>query len=399
MSWEGEGDTGYICNVDLDYPTSLHDNSAHFEFPLAPEKIAIPKNHLSQYQQNLLKTLKTSYNSTTKKLIPHLGNRTGYVVHYKNLQYYLKKGMILKKVHDIIAFDQRQWLKPFILKNTLLRQKAKSKFEQDLFKLINNSIFGKSMQQMRNRMNVKITDNPTSILKHTKKPNHKTFEIVHKKLAILFSSKPTVLLDRPLYTAFSVLDLSKLYMYEWHYDKIKEWYGNNANLLYTDTDSLIYQIYTDNLFEDLKCHEEDFDFGDYDSKSEINGFLSSPKNKKVLGKMKDEAHGKILFSFIGLAPKMYSIVGEHNYKVTKAKGVKRALVKKALTHEFFRKSLFKQRVYECKMNLMRSKNHKLFVANFKKRAIHNFESKRYILDGGVRSRPHYHFKNEATSLK
>ena|ERR1700733_8897384 len=114
----------------------------------------------------------------------------------------------------------------------------------------------------------------------------------------------------------------------------------------------------------------------------------------MIGKMKDEAHGKILYSFIGLAPKLYSIEGGHNFKLTKAKGVKKDLIKRVLSHKYFRKSLFKQKSFQCKMNLLRSKNHKLFIASFKKNCIHSFESKRFLLSNGVMSRPHFHYKNK-----
>lgn len=396
LNWKSDAETGYILNVDLEYPKELHDDSSHLEYPLAPEKIAIAKENLSPYQKDLLGKFKLSYNSKGKKLIPHLGPRKQYVLHYKNLQYYLKKGMKLTKVHDIIAFDQRAWLRKFVTKNALLRSFAKSKFEQDLFKLINNSVFGKSMQQMRNRMQAKIIDNSAILTKHTRKSNFSSFQILQKNLAILFMKQPKVTLDRPIYTAFTVLELSKLYMYKWHYDKIKKWYGDDAKFLYTDTDSLTYKINTNNLYEDLREHAHEFDFSDYDPSNKNNGFLHCNKNKKVIGRMKDEAKGKIIYSFVGIAPKMYSMEGEKNFEIKKAKGVKRKIIERVMKHEHFKNSLSKQRAYVCRMNLIRSKKHKLFLGNFKKSAIHCFDSKTYILADGITSRPHFHYKNYST---
>lgn len=226
--------------------------------------------------------------------------------------------------------------------------------------------------------------------KHT----FQSFQILQNDLAIMINKRKTAVLDRPIYMAFSVLEFAKLHLYIWHYDKIKTWYNNNNSLTcYTDTDSLIYQIKTKNIYADLVKHENDFDFSDYNPLNLINGFLYSENNRKVIGKMKDEAKGKILYSFVGIAPEVYSIIGESDLKVKKAKGVKSKLISNRLSHRHFKKSLCKQRVYVAKMHLIRSKNHQFYLGQFRKNAIHCFDSKRYILEDGISSRSHFHYRN------
>lgn len=181
-------------------------------------------------------------------------------------------------------------------------------------------------------------------------------------------------------------------MYEWHYEKIKMWYPENeSHLLVTDTDSLAYTINTEDLFQDLKNHKEHFDFSSYDKNHPASGFLFSNDNKKVIGKMKDEGEGKIIFSYVGLAPKMYSMMGEKGFNKAATKGVKKSLAERCLTHKKLKKSLFKQKKFICRSNHIRSKNHKLFTGNFRRVAVHCFDSKRYILDDGISSVPHYHY--------
>ena len=131
----------YMFEVDLDYPKNLHDDETHDNFPLAPESFKIEKDLLSPYQQDLGDQLGVKYGS--KKLCLTLNDKKNYICHYKNLKFYLKHGMKLKKIHKILQFDQSAWLKPYIDLNTKLRQEADNKFEEGFAKLMNNSFFGK----------------------------------------------------------------------------------------------------------------------------------------------------------------------------------------------------------------------------------------------------------------
>jgi len=367
---------GYIFLVDLDYPEELHET--HDEYPLMPEKTSVKLSELSKYQIALLDNLNIKYSEKTKKLIPNLGPKTEYVVHYRNLKYYVSKGIKIQKVHKILRFVQSAWLKDYVLFNARLRREAMSEFEKNLYKFMVNSIFGKSMEQQRNRSEAVITSDPFTLSRLVCRSTFKNFQIINSNVSIVFLNKPVVTLDRPIYTAFTVLDLSKLFMYEWHYDKIKSWYGDNAVFLFTDTDSLAYCIYTKDLYTDLAKKKDEFDFSDYPKDHP----LYSDKNKKVIGKMKDEANSQILTSFVGLAPKMYSFSGLNNLSKKAAKGVKKTIIKNKLRHKLYYKALKNQRKFYCVMNLIRSRKHEISTVSLKKIALHCFDSKRYILHDG-----------------
>ena len=191
--------TGYIFEVDLEYPQSLWEE--HNDYPLAPEKIKINK---------------------VEKLVSTLLPKTHYVLHYKNLKQYLEEGMILKKVHRGIKFYQSPWMEPYIRKNTELRKEAKNAFEKDFFKLMNNSVFGKTIENIRKRQNVKLLDNRKKALKLSSKPNFDRATIFDEHLVAIHMKKTEVYFNKPIYVGQAILDLSKTLMFDFHYNYIKK---------------------------------------------------------------------------------------------------------------------------------------------------------------------------------
>ena len=153
MSWQVNRKTGYILEVDLEYPQELHNK--HNNYRLAPERTQVPEEWYSPYQKELARELGLSKDKTEKFLLT-LRDKKNYVLHYRNLQLYLSLGMKLKKVHNVLAFDQENWMEPYIRLNTELRKKATSVLEKNFFKLMNNSVFGKTMENLRNRAIVKL---------------------------------------------------------------------------------------------------------------------------------------------------------------------------------------------------------------------------------------------------
>jgi len=198
--------------------------------------------------------------------------------------------------------------------------------------------------------------------------------------------KRIVLLNKPIYTGFCTLDLSKLVMYRFHFDVIKNYYGEKAKLLQTDTDSLSYHIQTKNIYKDMKRMKAHFDFSDYPS----DHFLHSNRNKKVMGKFKDESNGKVISEYVGLAPKMYSFSGDGIWKKG-AKGIKKSVVDTTLSHKKFKKVLMNQQKLKSKMNTIRSYNHKIYAISTMKTSLHAFDSKRFILDDGINTLAHNHY--------
>ena len=236
-----------------------------------------------------------------KKLIPNLGNKTKYVLHYRNLQLYLSLGMRLTKIHRVLKFKQSDWMEKYIDFNTDKRKNAANDFENDFFNLIINSVYGKTMENLRKRINVRLVNNAKDFLKYTSRPTYVTHKIFGKTYAAIHEIKPELILNNPIYVGFTVLDLSKWKMYDFHYNFIKK--NFNADLLFTDTDSLVYEIKSKNISEDFFKRKDLFDFSNYSEDSEF----FNKTNKRTIGKMKDEFGGVIATESVGLISKMYSI--------------------------------------------------------------------------------------------
>ena len=238
---------GVILEVDLEYPEELHH--LHNDYPLASEKILIADHMLSPY----CKGLKDSENISigkVRKLVPNLMNKEKYVLHYRNLQQYLSLGMKLKKVHRVLEFTQKPWMKKYIDFNTEKRKMAKNSFEKDFFKLMNNSVFGKTMENLRKRSNIKLETDPDHLLKLTRQPTYVSSKIFDENLVGVQMKKVRLVLDKPSYVGFSILELSKTLMYDFHYNYIRKKYPD-AKLLFTDTDSLVYHIRAKEIYSDF----------------------------------------------------------------------------------------------------------------------------------------------------
>ena len=156
MSTDKKSDTGYILEVDLEYPKELR--KLHNDYRLAPEKLTVTNDLLSKYCKQIADKYEINVGDV-KKLIPNLGNKTKYVVHYKNLQFYLCLGMKQTKIHRVLKFKQSDWMKNYIDFNTKKRMCATNDFEKDFFKLMINSVYGKTMGNVRKRINVRLVNN------------------------------------------------------------------------------------------------------------------------------------------------------------------------------------------------------------------------------------------------
>ncbi|GFR91195.1 protein NYNRIN, partial [Elysia marginata] len=197
---------GFILEVDLEYPQELHET--HNTYPLAPERLVVQRQWMSEYQRNLQGARPPA---EVEKLVPNLRNKKRYVVHYRNLQLYLSLGMKLKKVHRALCFEQSPWMEPYIRMNTELRKQAASDFEKDLYKLMNNSVFGKTMENLRKRVNVKLvrSHEEDKLRRLIASPSFARANIFDDGLAALHMHKSRLTLNRPIYVGMSILDLSK----------------------------------------------------------------------------------------------------------------------------------------------------------------------------------------------
>ena len=389
---EDEAETGYILEVDLEYPKELHD--LHSDYPLAPEKMLITHEMLSPYQQSLKEEL--GYKpAKVEKLLPNLWNKERYVVHYRNLKFYIEQGMKLTKIHRVLQFKQEAWLKPYIEKNTILRAAAVNGFEKDFFKLMNNSMFGKTMEDVRRRIDVKLMTTPSQFVKHASKVTYKrsvTFVNKEEKeeyLVGLEAQRTSVKLNKPIYTGFTVLELSKLHMYDYHYNHVMKKYGlQKAKLLFTDTDSLTYLIETKDVYQDIQEDQNLYDTSNYDKEH----FLYSEMNKKV-GKFKDETAGDPVMEFVGLRAKMYSMVTRGGKDKKAGKGIKKSVLKKEVKHEDFKDCLMEKREYQHQMMGFQSQQHQVYTIKQMKKSLSPYDDKRFILEDGYTTRAHGHNLN------
>ena len=388
-----DAERGYIFEVDLEYPAHLHD--LHSDYPLAAEKMMITHDMLSSYQQQLKQDL--GYKpAKVEKLVPNLWNKRNYIIHYRNLKQVLSLGMKLTKIHRVLTFKQQPWLKPYIELNTQLRSKAKSDFEKDFFKLMNNSVFGKTMEDVRKRVNIKLITNLKTYQKHVAKISYKRSEVFVNNeekedyLVGLEAKQLTIKLDKPIYTGFTVLELSKELMYDFHYNHMMKKYGpEKAKLLFTDTDSLTYHITTPDVYQDMMQDQHLYDTSNYTQDNP----LYSTQNKKVIGKFKDETGGHPIKEWIGLRPKMYTLKLDNEQEKKTGKGIKKSVLKKEIKHDDYRNCLFNQQEYSHSMKTFRSQQHELYTVSQHKKSLSPFDDKRYILQDGFTTRAHGHYKN------
>ena len=353
------GRTGYILEVDLEYPKELHDLLN--DYPLAPEVMNVKSNMLSEKQVEIYKLIngsKEPKDEKTKKLILNLNDKSKYVVHIRTLQFYLKHGLKLKKIHRAIKFEQEEILKPYIEFNTEKRKNARNDFEKDIFKLLNNMVFGKTMEDKRKHLDFEIVSDERWFMKCVKNPSFKHSHIINENLVGVEKRKPKLKLDKPIFIGMSILDLSKQHMYKFYYDVMKPKYGDNIRMVYTDTDSFVFHTKTDDIYQDLKEINDEMDFSGYDK----NHKCYDATNKKVLGKFKDECEGKIMIGFIGLRPKCYAFKihgDEKEYK--KCKGTAKNTVNRKIEYDDYNQVLETNEVIHRSFNSIRSKNHKIFI--------------------------------------
>ena len=178
-----------ILEVDLEYPRSLHD--LHSDYPLAPEQIEVNK---------------------LDKLIPNLWNKKKYVFHYENLKQYLSLRLKLTHIHRGIKFEESQWLEKYITLNTELRTAAANEFEKDFFKLMNNSVFGKTMENIRNRVDIKLVNNKKQAENLSAKRNFNHCNIFSEDLVAIHMKKTKLFFIKPVYLGMCILDSSKTLM-------------------------------------------------------------------------------------------------------------------------------------------------------------------------------------------
>ena len=305
-----ESDERYFLEVDVQYLEKLYE--LHNYLPFLPEKKKVEK---------------------VEKLVVNLHDKTEYVIHIKSLKQALNHELVFKKVHRVIRLNQNAWLKPYINGNTDLRKKVKNDSENDVFKLMNKAVFGKSVRIHRD-IKLVTTERGRNYL--VSEPNYHTTKFFTEYLLAIEMKKTEILMNKPVHLGLSILELSKILMYEFWYDYLKPKFDEKEKLCYMDTDSFIVYIKTDDIYKDIaEDVETRFDTSNY----ELDRPLPKGKNKKVIGLMKDELGGKIMTKFVGLRAKTYSYLIDDGSEDKKAKGTKKCVIKRKLKFENYKNCL------------------------------------------------------------
>ena len=383
--YKADGKKGLILEVDLEYPQELHD--IHNDYLITPEKVKVSDNMLSAYCKKITKKYNISI-CLVSKLVPTLRDKKEYVLHYRNLQLYLDLSLKIKKVHRVLKFDKSPWLKQYIDFNTEKRKHAKNSFKKDFFKLMNNSVFGKTMENLHKQVDVRLVTNEKKLDKLTSMPIFVSSKILNENLMAVHKVKEMLILNRPAYLGMCILDLSKMLMYDFHYNYIKKKYNNRARLLFTDMDSLTYEIEAEDRYKDFWNDKDMFDSSDY---LESLPYYCNV-NEKIIGKFKDEACGIPITEFIGLKSKMYSYVKDNGKGGRTAKGIKKNVIKNNIKHEDYKNTLINNEQIHLKMKTIRSQRHQLGSYEINKVSLSCFDDKHYIHDNGTSSYAYKHYK-------
>ena len=294
-------DKGYILEVDVSYPKELHNQ--HNDLLFMCERMEI---------------------NGVEKLVPNLRDKKSYVIHIQALNQALQHGLRLDRIHRAIEFDQSPWLKTYIDLNTQLRMAATDDFEKDFFKLMNNSVFGKMIENIRKHRNIKLVTTEEKYLCTVMKPNFKSEVLFGEKVMGCEMGKIKVVMNKLVYLSQAIPDLSKIIMYEFHYDyMVPKNSLEKLKLCYMDMDSLVYEIKTEDFYTDIADNvPARFNTSGYCP----NRPLSVGLNKEVIVLMKDELGGKIMTEFVALRPKLYSYKKLDGSEDKKCKGIKKCVV-------------------------------------------------------------------------
>lgn len=376
LNLSDDSEFGYIFEVDLHYPKELH--AMHNDFPFCAEK-----QPLSKEAFDIITARDSGKKNKINKLLLTLYDKENYVLHYRMLQLALRHGLVLKKVSRILKFKQSLWLKSYIDLNTELRTQAVSDFEKALYKLLNNAIYGKTMENLRSRVDIKLVNKWTGrsgAAMLIARPNFKKCRIFDEELVAIEMQKSSILMNKPIAVGMSILDISKLTMYSFLYDFLKPKYNKNITLSYVDTDSFVLDIQTYDFYEDMRDNIERFDTSDYPYPNEYG---IERRNKKVPGLFKDELNGKIAVEFVGLRAKCYALRSlddkSIDQKMKKSIGVKKSVLKRKITFNDYIECIEKNCEIKTTQNIIRSLKHNVYTITQEKIALSSFDDKRYII--------------------
>ena len=322
-----ESDIGYLLFVDVIYPKNLREKCKYW--PFLPEKVKPNK---------------------ASKLTCKITDKNNYPISVFALEQALNHGLILKKVHSVISFRQEAWLKPYIDMNTQLRTKAANEFEKDFYKLCNNSVYGKTMENVRKHRDIRLVKSDKKKKRNiiASDLNYHSTKCISEDLLIMEMKKREIYMNKPIYLGQAILDISKALMYEFWYDYLLPMYRENIKLCYMDTDSFIIYVKTNDFYKDIS-NDIDKWFHTSNYRKDIDRPLEKGKNKNVIDKFKDELGGLIMSEVCILRAKTYAFLldgfTDNDYSMrgiinNKAEGTQTCVIKNKITFNDYVDVLF-----------------------------------------------------------
>ena len=390
-----------FLEVKLSYPKELHDK--HNLYPLAPERRTIKGEYeLSEYQRDLNKRLNYKINVKTPMLMQTLEDKDHYFLHSRNLQLYIGLGMKLEKVYSGVRFKEDYVMRDYIQLNTDLRNKSgNTDFEKELYKLLNNSIYGKTLENPMKYSILTFINSTNQFDEAVAKPGFEGSVFQQDNFMIAKMKHETVEYRKPLYLGASITEYAKFLMFHFYYAILQEFYGwEKVNLLFTDTDSLMLEIFTEDIFADIAEINRRFDcpidVSSFDPEV-VKKYHILTKNNKRIGAFKSETGSEIIYDFVGLRSKMYSyrIFGKEDEQHMRAKGVSKSAIR-YLSHENYQKCLDAISSQDARqpieMKNIRSRGHHIYSVVNEKFGLSSNDTKRYILPDKINTLAYGHYK-------
>ena len=378
---------GYEFQISGHWPKELHDKFA--EFPLLPETRTVSADEMSPKQRELFGGSGIEASVKSKKLIADLLPKRNYILHYRMLQFVLRHGFVLEKVHRVMRFKQRPWMASYVNDHAEKRAATDNELLRKHHKSAMVGGFGKCIENVRNRKSIKVVHDKESILRCTADARRTRFIPFSNDVGGFVMRKSTVKLNKPIPVGSAILDLAKLRVAEFHYETIKPVFGDRAKLMMHDTDSFMYKFeqMTD---DDLAKISHMLDMTTVVPKGHP---LWSDRNAGVPGFPKDDAkclkNGPIE-EFVALRSKLYSFQFATGETDGRAKGITEAVRRRDLKHDKYLVCLTGQRA-SVWQHTIRSDNHTVKTTVQNRLALDGLDTKRFLLADGISTLPHGHY--------
>lgn len=326
-----------------------------------------------------------TYQYSNTKLTSTFLPRKNYVCHYRNLQLYIKHGLKVTKIHKVMRFKQSNFLKTYIDYYTAKRKASKTPFAKRLYKFFVNAVYGKFIEQIRNYLECKICTTKKEVMKNITNVRFESLKIISNKLVVIFLKPEKLVFNKAYPIGFSILELSKLFMYQQYYECIRPRLSN-CEVLFSDTDSLALVVFNETKTDNIAKMHDMIDFSNYD----VSHPKFNTKHANTLGYWKDELQGHSIKEYVGLRAKCYTIKMEKRNKTeikTTCKGIRKGY-KKAIPFSKFRKCIQTINQETITQYNIQSKSHIVNTMRLKKICFGSFDDKRYLFNCGFHSVPY-----------